>query len=392
MLAHYPFVAVGLVAKFGRTGGVTLQCWPRLVAVLVLVAVSAAAIPAEAQRTPGLDETRERLQKLVTQLSDAETALGSLEQEISIAEAETGRLETEVALVLDEASAAAISDFIDGDPEVGLLATDNPIVSLRAATLNELAVGSNIDSLELYRVLLEDLDVSEAALAAATIAQEELLAELVSTRDEIGVELARLEEIEAKRLAEERRKEEERRQAEARRKAEERRKAAEAAAAQPSSSGGSGGSDSGGSGSGDSDSGTSSAAPSAGTVLTYCPVAGAVSFIDSWGYARSGGRRHKGVDMMASIGTPIAAPVSGTVSHRSNRVGGRSFHLQGNDGNYYYGTHLSDYGASGSVNAGDIIGYVGDDGNARGIPHLHFEVHPGGGRAVNPYPYVNAVC
>ncbi len=381
---------MGLVTKLSQTGGAASQRWVRLVAALLLAVVSAAAIPADAQRTPGLDETRERLQELVTQLSDAETALGGLEQEVLAAQAETKRLDTEVAAVLDEASAAAIADFIDGDPEVGLLAADNPIVSLRAATLNELAVGSNIDSLELYRDLLEDLDVSRATLAAATIRQEELLSELASTRDEISAELVRLEEIEAKRLAEERRKEEERRQAEARRKAEERRKAAEAAAAQPSSSGSSGSESSGSSS--DSESDTSSAAPSAGTVLTYCPVAGAVSFIDSWGYARSGGRRHKGVDMMASIGTPIAAPVSGTVSHRSNRVGGRSFHLQGDDGNYYYGTHMSDYGASGRVNAGDIIGYVGDDGNARGIPHLHFEVHPGGGRAVNPYPYVQAVC
>ena len=347
-------------------------------------------IPAEAQRTPGLDETRERLQELVTQLSDAETALGSLEQEVLIAEAETGRLEAEVALVLDEASAAAISDFIDGDPEVGLLATDNPIVSLRAATLNELAVGSNIDSLELYRSLLEDLDVSEAALAAATIAQEELLAELVSTRMRLVSSL-----LGSKRLKpsvwlrnDARKKSDDKQRPDVRPRNDARQ--LRLLRPRPSSSGGSGdsgsdGSDSSGS-SGDSDSGTPNAAPSAGTVLTYCPVAGAVSFIDSWGYARSGGRRHKGVDMMASIGTPIAAPVSGTVSHRSNRVGGRSFHLQGNDGNYYYGTHLSDYGASGTVNAGDIIGYVGDDGNARGIPHLHFEVHPGGGRAGEPLP------
>ncbi len=96
--------------------------------------------------------------------------------------------------------------------------------------------------------------------------------------------------------------------------------------------------------------------------------------------------------MMATTGTPIVAPVSGTVTHRSNRVGGRSFHLDGNDGNYYYGTHMSDYGESGSVTAGTVIGYVGDDGNARGIPHLHFEIHPGGGSAVNPYAAVNAAC
>ena len=96
--------------------------------------------------------------------------------------------------------------------------------------------------------------------------------------------------------------------------------------------------------------------------------------------------------MMARSGIPIVAPVSGTVTQRGNSVGGRSFHLDGDDGNTYYGTHLSGYGQSGRVNAGDTIGYVGDDGNARGNPHLHFEVRPGGGGAVNPYPFVAAVC
>ena len=96
--------------------------------------------------------------------------------------------------------------------------------------------------------------------------------------------------------------------------------------------------------------------------------------------------------MMARTGVPVVAPVSGTVTHRGNSVGGRSFHLNADDGNTYYGTHLSGYGTSGRVEAGEVIGYVGDDGNARGIPHLHFEVRPGGRSAVNPYPYVRAVC
>ncbi|MGH9137384.1 MAG: M23 family metallopeptidase [Acidimicrobiales bacterium] len=125
-----------------------------------------------------------------------------------------------------------------------------------------------------------------------------------------------------------------------------------------------------------------------------CPVQGAVEFIDSWGFPRSGGRRHQGVDMMAAEGTPVVASVSGTVEHRGNRTGGLSYHLVGDDGVYYYGTHLSAYETAGYVAQGTVIGYVGGTGNARGNPHLHFEIHPGGqgSPAVNPYPTVAEFC
>ena len=121
-----------------------------------------------------------------------------------------------------------------------------------------------------------------------------------------------------------------------------------------------------------------------------CPMNGS-AYGDSWGAPRSGGRSHEGVDMLAPMGTPIYAVVSGSVNFRQNRLGGNAASLVGDNGNRYYYAHFASYeGASRRVNQGDVIGYNGDTGNATGTPHLHFEVHPGGGLAVNPTPSVRA--
>lgn len=121
-----------------------------------------------------------------------------------------------------------------------------------------------------------------------------------------------------------------------------------------------------------------------------CPVNGS-AYGDSWGAARSGGRRHEGVDMLAPFGTPVYAVTSGSVMFKQNALGGNAASLVGDNGNRYYYAHFSSYeGASRRVSAGEVIAYIGDTGNAPGVMHLHFEVHPGGGLATNPTPSVRA--
>lgn len=130
---------------------------------------------------------------------------------------------------------------------------------------------------------------------------------------------------------------------------------------------------------------------SAGAGGIVCPVPGA-TFFNDWGFPRSGGRSHAGTDLFAARGTPVRAPVSGHVDTANGALGGKQFRLTTPSGVLFFGSHLDSFGATGQVSAGDVIGYVGDSGNARGSrPHLHFEVHPSGS-AVNPFPLLYGSC
>ena len=117
-------------------------------------------------------------------------------------------------------------------------------------------------------------------------------------------------------------------------------------------------------------------------------------FVNDWGAPRSGGRTHKGNDMFAAWDTPLVAVVDGAVRHDVDDLGGVGVWLVGDDGVSYYYAHLSRWeGEDRSVARGEVVGYVGDTGNAAGgPPHLHFGIRAPSGEMVNPYPTVRALC
>ena len=158
---------------------------------------------------------------------------------------------------------------------------------------------------------------------------------------------------------------------------------------------------SGGSSGGTTGGGGSGGRPADGYGVVYgsgedwvCPVQGAeIYYEDSWGAPRSGGRFHQGVDLIAAAGTPVVAVVDGYAVPHINTLGGTTIALHGVDGHRYYYAHLARWMNLWEVKKGTEIGLVGQTGNAiYSTAHLHFEIHPGEGPAVNPYPTVKANC
>ena len=157
--------------------------------------------------------------------------------------------------------------------------------------------------------------------------------------------------------------------------------------------------------------GAAAASPSAAVPRLVFPVLGTASYSDDFGDPRGQGG-HEGNDIMAPRRALVLAAEAGTVKfHTTSSRAGCMLYLDGKSGTEYLYVHLNNDLTDGNDNqgrcvtgvayakglkdgakvaAGEVIAYVGDSGDANGIhPHLHFEVHPNGGGAVSPFPYLN---
>jgi peptidoglycan LD-endopeptidase LytH len=310
-------------------------------------------VPADASQS-ALDRAQARANRAARELAKAETREAELEGEVASLEARAAATLDQLATLSGVLKERAVQQYIRGISDSNVKLDADLAASTRANALARFVALGNDDALDEYRRIAEDLGVVRGQLEAARDQADAVAKQLRSRADAAFAELRKLKKLEAERRAKE---------------------AARRSSARATRR-------------------VSGPSFIAGNGSWMCPVQGPHAFSNDWGQPRSGGRTHQGTDILAPRGTPVVASVGGSVRSHNSRLGGLSYYLVGDDGNTYYGAHLDGYvGGSGHVAQGTVIGYVGNSGNARGgPPHLHFEIHPGGGAAVNPYPTVARYC
>ena len=435
----------------GRAHGVGLRRALALVAVVASVAVGSTTLPlavasaqdpAAVRAANEIQAARDRADAAAQAMFDAESRLDTLEVDIGAAEKELAGVEAQADSMRSSLQQDAQRSFVNSGAAMPLLIDlDRANAGITADRQASVARGTASVELDDFDAVMKEVTAQRSDLERqqeATTKARQQFEDLQAAAEAEVVKLAEIEELRLADVAVQRELERQRRarlaqDAAAARLLQETNAATALATAAVStnnsssgdSSGGdsSGGDSSGGDSSGgDSSGGSSSVAPApepsdsaqgaaspapapapapapvppspppsnAGSGIV-CPVAGPHAFADTWGAARSGGRSHEGVDMMAPSGTPLVAVESGYAEFKTTRLGGNSVWVNGNSGTRYFYAHLSAWeGSSRNVSQGEVIGYVGATGNTT-ANHLHFEVRPGG-RAVNPYPYVRAVC
>lgn len=334
-----------------------------------------------------LEAARLEARQAADAFTDTATRLDGLEVELAHTEAaiETTRAHYEQlrAAVGEE----AIHQYVRaGSGEVPLV-SDDLNTQARASALSRVARGRATGRADEFAAAKAQLDRQQDELTRQRAEAERVRDAQADQQRALYARLAELELIEQRRQESERQAEADRRAAAAAAAQAAYDEAARAAAATPSAA----------ESPGTDRSAATPAAPVPPRPLVpldwLCPITGAYSFSDTWGQARSGGRSHRGTDIFADYGTPLVAVVDGeAVDYGWDWAGGNGVFLLGDDGNRYYYAHLDDFGSLGRVRQGDVVGYVGDTGNATGTPHLHFEIHPGGSGWTNPYGTLASYC
>lgn len=339
-------------------------------AVIAVALTLASAVPVgAAEKSSSVSAARKAADAAAGRYAAAQSALAAAERDTARLEAQAQATQAQLGGLVGRVRELAVRQYVGSGSEIAWLQAEDMSRAARTQTMVRFVRLGATDEVDRYQALTEDLGVQREALKKSAEARRTAAQKLKTEQTAALRELSRLQEIERRQAAA--------RQAAAAKRATSSRPAR--AAARPGAAG------------------TSAAAPGAARVIGSgawrCPVQGAVSFTNDWGQPRSGGRRHQGTDMLAARGTPVVANVAGTVRHHNSRLGGLSYYLKGDDGNTYFGTHLASYAASGRVAAGTVVGTVGNSGNASGgPPHLHFEIHPGGGGPTNPYPTLRQYC
>jgi murein DD-endopeptidase MepM/ murein hydrolase activator NlpD len=347
-----------------------------LAAVFVALALVVLPVSPASAGDPVKDReaAQARANAAAARFARAESALAKVERDLKALEAKTAATKERVSGLEGEVKQVAVNSYIRSNLGEAFVFDNDLGRTARRNAMARYATDTDTDALDEYRSAREDLEVGSAAIRKQLDERKAAAAGLRKQKAAAYAELTRLAAAEkaylAKIAAE---KEAAAKRAAAARNAASRQSAARTVTPAPAPTSG----------------------RASGVIATgdwICPVQGPRSFSNDWGQPRSGGRTHQGNDILSPRGTPVVASVSGTVKDHMSSLGGLSYYLSGDDGNTYFGTHLSAYAATGRVAAGTVIGYVGDSGNARGTPHLHFEIHPGGGGAVNPYPTLSKYC
>ena len=374
---------------------------PALVAALLVFAtLTAMPLPAVAAEEDDLTEAQRQANAAAAELSDAEEEIARADDAVSHLQGRVAAVERRLESVRDRVRQLAVRLYVDGTGTLSrLLRMSDANQIIRAQQFGHVLAGTSTDALRQYRVDREDLKAELEALERKQEDRADALENLRRRQADAIEEIERLTRIAREaRVAEQARaapqapaNQEPARRAEgsapgpAAAPTREASPTADQPSPQPSSPPDATGAE---------EEAPAPAAPAPAVSGEWvCPVQGPLAFSDDYGASRGGGYSHQGNDILAARGTPVVANVSGVVTQRNGSVSGLAYYLQGDDGNEYFGAHLDSFGASGRVSAGTQIGTVGTSGDAEGgPPHLHFEIHPGGGAPINPYPILRRYC